>query len=75
MKFQLKNEGVEGKVFVSAFINENGTVDHVKLLKGIGFGCDKAAINAVTKTKFTPGKLGGKPVKVQVSIPIVFKLG
>ena len=70
-----KNEGVEGKVFVSAFINENGTVDHVKLLKGIGYGCDKAAINAVTKTKFTPGKLGGKPVKVQVSIPIVFKLG
>lgn len=71
---QAKNEGIEGKVFVTAFINEKGTVDHVKLLKGIGYGCDKAAINAVTRTKFTPGKLSGKPVKVQISIPIVFKL-
>lgn len=71
---QAKNEGIEGKVFVTAFINEKGTVDHVKLLKGIGYGCDKAAINAVTNTKFTPGKLSGKPVKVQVSIPILFKL-
>jgi len=28
----------------------------------------------VQKTKFKPGKQRGKPVKVQVSIPVVFKL-
>ena len=69
-----KREGIEGKVFVTAFVNESGTVDHVKLLKGIGGGCDQAALNAVKKTKFSPGKQGGKPVKVQISIPIVFRL-
>jgi periplasmic protein TonB len=31
-------------------------------------------MNAVRETKFKPGKQRGKPVKVQVSIPIVFKL-
>ncbi len=45
-----------------------------KIIKGIGAGCDEAAIDAVKQTKFTPGKQKGKPVKVQVSIPIVFKL-
>lgn len=69
-----KRLGIEGKVYILAFINEKGIVDHAKVIKGIGSGCDEAALNAVIKTKFSPGKQRGKPVKVQVSIPIVFKL-
>lgn len=69
-----KRAGVEGKVYVLAYVDETGTVTKVKLIKGIGAGCDEAAINAVWQTKFKPGKQRGKPVKVQVSIPIVFKL-
>ena len=69
-----KKAGVEGKVFVTAFVDETGTVTNVKLLKSLGAGCDEEAINAVKQTKFTPGRQRGKPVKVQVTIPIVFKL-
>jgi len=69
-----KRAGVEGKVYVLAFVDESGTVTDVKLIKGIGAGCDEAAMDAVRKTKFKPGKQRGKPVKVQVSIPVVFKL-
>ncbi len=69
-----KKAGVEGKVFVTAFVDETGTVTKVKLVKGIGAGCDEEAINAVKQTKFKPGRQRGKPVKVQVTIPIVFKL-
>lgn len=69
-----KRAGVEGKVIVKAFVDENGTVTKVEILKGIGAGCDEAALNAVMITKFNPGKQRGNPVKVQVSIPIVFKL-
>ncbi len=69
-----KRAGVEGKVYVLAFVDESGTVTDVKLIKGIGAGCDEAAMDAVKKTKFKPGKQRGKPVKVQVSIPVVFKL-
>ena len=71
---EAKSLGVEGKVFVTAFINENGVVERAEILKGIGGGCDKAALEAVYRTKFSPGKKEGKPVKVQISIPIVFKL-
>jgi len=69
-----KRAGVQGRVFVKAYVDENGNVVKTELLKGIGAGCDEAAMVAVQNTKFTPGKQRGKPVKVQVSIPIVFKL-
>lgn len=69
-----KRAGVEGKVYVLAFVDESGTVTDAKVIKGIGAGCDEAALDAVKKTKFKPGKQRGKAVKVQVSIPVVFKL-
>jgi len=69
-----KSAGVEGKVYVLAFVDETGTVTKAQIIKGIGAGCDEAAIDAVLKTKFKPGKQRGKPVKVQVSIPVLFKI-
>ena len=69
-----KRAGVEGKVYVLAFVNESGIVTDAKIIKGIGAGCDEAALDAVKKTKFTPGKQRGKAVRVQVSIPVVFRL-
>ena len=71
---QAKRLKTHGRVFITAFINENGKVDNAELFSGIGNGCDEAALNAVMKTKFNPGKKNGKPVKVQAPIPIVFKL-
>jgi protein TonB len=69
-----KRAGVEGKVYVLAFVNEQGDVTKAQIIKGIGAGCDEAALDAVLRTRFTPGKQRGKPVRVQVSIPIIFKL-
>jgi TonB family protein len=69
-----KLAGVEGKVYVLAFLDENGSVVNARVIKGIGSGCDEAALEAVKVVKFTPARNNGKPVKVQVTIPIVFKL-
>jgi len=69
-----KNAGIQGRVFVKAFIDEDGNVSRSEIIRGIGGGCDQAALNAVNKVKFAPGKQKGKPIKVQVSIPILFKL-
>ncbi|MEN3038397.1 MAG: energy transducer TonB [Candidatus Kryptonium sp.] len=66
--------GVEGTVYVMAFVDENGNVVRADVVKGIGAGCDEAAVAAVMKAKFKPGKQRGKPVKVRVMIPIRFKL-
>lgn len=69
-----KRAGIQGRVYVKAFVNEKGNVFKVELLKGIGGGCDEEALKAVQNTLFTPGKQRGKPVKVQVTIPVLFKL-
>lgn len=69
-----KQTRIEGKVYLLAFINERGGVDDVKVVKGIGGGCDEAAINAVKKCKFNPGKHKGSNCKVKLSLAINFKL-
>jgi protein TonB len=69
-----KRAGIEGKVLVLAFVDESGNVTKAEVIKGIGMGCDEAAINAILQTKFKPGQQRGKPVKVQITIPVTFKL-
>ncbi len=68
-----KRVGIEGRVYIRAFVDESGSVIKAELTKGIGGGCDEAALDAVRNTQFSPGKQRGRPVKVQVTIPIVFK--
>ena len=69
-----KKAGIEGKVYIKTFIDEKGNVTKTEILKGIGSGCDKAAMKAVKETKFTPAKQRGKLVNVLVVVPVLFKL-
>lgn len=69
-----KRAGVQGRVYVKAFIDEEGNVVSTEVLKGIEAGLDQAAVKAIEAVRFTPGRQKGKAVKVQVSIPIMFKL-
>ena len=69
-----RKAGIEGRVFVKFIINEQGNVVDPKVVRGIGGGCDEAALDAVKKAKFVPGMQRGRPVKVWYTIPIVFKL-
>lgn len=69
-----KATNIQGKVYILAFVNEKGGVDEAKVVKGIGGGCDEAAIEAVKKTKFTPGKVKGQPVKAKFSVAVTFKI-
>lgn len=66
--------GLEGVVTLLASITENGEVQSTQIIKGIGLGCDEAAIDAVKKTKFMPGQNEGKFVSAQVSISVPFIL-
>lgn len=65
---------LQGKVFVLVFVNASGGVDDVKVVKGLGGGCDEAVIDAVKSSKFAPGKNKGQPVKVKLAMAFEFKL-
>jgi len=69
-----KRAGVQGRVYVKAYVDESGRVNKVELIRGIGAGCDEAAMDDVKSVMFKPGKQRGKPVKVQVTVPVLFKL-
>lgn len=69
-----KKDGVEGTVFVNATIDEAGRVATASVMRGVGHGCDEAAVSAVKKTLFTPAVKDGKKVKAKITIPIAFKL-
>ncbi|ROL56486.1 energy transducer TonB [Bacteroidetes/Chlorobi group bacterium ChocPot_Mid] len=69
-----KRAGIQGKIFLKAYLNEKGEIDKVELIRGIDKECDEMAIKTVKETKFKPGKQKGKFVKTQLTIPIVFKL-
>ena len=72
---QARRMGIEGKVFMSFVIDRDGNITNVKVTRGIGAGCDEAAIKAVQSApKWNPGKQRGIPVKVSMSLPITFKL-
>jgi protein TonB len=49
-----KSNGIKGKVYLLLYINENGGLDDIKVIKGIGGGCNEAAIAGVKAAKFTP---------------------
>jgi protein TonB len=73
---QARRMNVEGKVFVQFIIDKDGSPTDITVLKGIGSGCDEEAVRVIKNMpKWTPGKQRGKPVRVRMSLPIVFKLG
>lgn len=73
---QAQRMGIEGRVYVQFVIEKDGTITDVKAIKGIGAGADEEAVRVIKSApKWTPGKQRGKPVRVRMILPIMFKLG
>ena len=67
--------GIEGRVYVTFVVEEDGSITTPRLLRDIGGGCGQEAIRVVKMMpKWKPGKLQGKPVRVQFNLPVSFVL-
>lgn len=70
-----RESNIQGTVFVQFVVEPDGSVSNVKVLRGIGGGCDEEAIRVVKNMpKWNPGKQRGKPVRVYFNLPIRFVL-
>ena len=70
-----KESGIQGKVYVTFVVERDGSITDVRVLRGIGGGCDEEAIRVVqSMPKWNPGKQRGKPVRVQYNLPVRFTL-
>ena len=70
-----RETGIQGRVFVGFVVEPDGSVSNVKILRGIGGGCDEEAMRVIKSLpKWKPGKQRGKAVRVSYQIPVFFKL-
>lgn len=68
-------EDVEGVVYVTFVVEADGSITGVKVLRGIGHGCDEEAVRVVSgMAKWKPGKQRGEAVRVKYNLPIRYKL-
>ena len=70
-----KESGIQGTVFITFVVERDGSVTDVRILRGIGGGCDEEAIRVVKlMPQWHPAKQYGKAVRYQYNMPITFKL-
>jgi len=67
-------KGLSGKIFVEFVVQKDGSLANIKILKGIGEGCDEEAIRVVQDSPpWIPGKQRGIIIKQRLVLPITFK--
>ena len=72
---EAKLNNIQGRVIVQCIITTDGSITKVKVLRGIGSGCDEAAVDLLENMpKLRPGYHRGEPVKVQFTRAIPFEL-
>lgn len=72
---QASENGIQGTVYVSFIVNTDGKIEDVKILRGIGGGCDEEALRVVKHMpRWKPGMQDGKKVRFLYTMPVHFKL-
>ena len=66
--------GIEGQVFVQFIVDKTGAVVEPTIQKGGHEMLNKAALSAVKRLECTPGRQEDDPVKVQMTVPVTFRL-
>lgn len=72
---EAKEKEISGRVMVGFIVEKDGSISDVKVVKGIGGGCDEEAVRVVkAMPKWKPGKQDGKTVRVSYTMPFFFKM-
>jgi len=70
-----QENNIQGTVILNFVVNREGKIINLKVVKGIGFGCDEESIRVMEKMPlWTPGKQRGQTVLVSFTMPIRFVL-
>ena len=72
---QALENNIQGTVYVAFVVDSKGNVTDVKVMRGIGGGCDEEAIRVVKMMpQWHAGKQNGKQVRVLFNMPVYFKI-
>lgn len=72
---EAKELRISGTVFLTFVVERDGSITDIKILRGVGGGCEEEAIRVVKMMpRWNPGRQNGTPVRVQFNLPIKFTL-
>jgi TonB family protein len=72
---EARENRVEGILLLQVIIRKDGSVDSIKVLRGLGYGLDESAIRTIMeKWRFQPGTLNEQPVDVKANLEVSFRL-
>ncbi len=70
-----QENGIQGRVVCQFVVNSDGSIVDISVVRGVEESLDKEAIRVIkSMPKWTPGRQGGKNVRVKYTLPIRFKL-
>jgi len=69
-------QNIQGTVFLSLFVDENGSISDIQVLRGLSGGCTEEAIRLINLTQgmWEPSTLDGKTVGKAIALPIKFTI-
>ena len=66
---------IDGRVAVQFWVETDGSISDVKVIKSVSWDLNKEAIRVVkSMPNFKPGTIGGEPARIQFTLSIVFRL-
>ncbi|MDR0437606.1 MAG: M56 family metallopeptidase [Bacteroidales bacterium] len=72
---EARKKGIQGTVHTSFVVEKDGSLSNVRIIRGIGGGCDEEVIRVIeSMPKWIPGQQRGKNVRVQFNLPVRFLL-
>lgn len=71
---EARNAKTQGTCILWLIVDEHGNPRDIRVVRGLGFGLDAKAIEAVRQWRFQPAEKDGHPVNVQISIEVGFRL-
>lgn len=70
-----KENGIEGKVYLSFVVEKDGSLSNFKIRRGVHKLLDSEALRLVhVMPNWIPGKINGEAVRQEFTMPIQFKL-
>lgn len=71
---EARNAKTQGTCILWMIVDDQGHPRDIRVVRGLGFGLDAKAIEAVKQWRFQPAVKDGHPVNVQISVEVGFKL-
>jgi len=70
---EAKQQGIQGTVYVTFIVETDGKITEVRILRGIGGGCDEEAVRVIENMpNWKPGEIRGEVSRIPFTMPIRF---